>query len=109
MLNVKLDGQPMGKLKREMFIVFDVAPGEHIVSGEWGGTVHQPDMKAKRDTHDTVEQDFLPGKCYFFAMKFAMEFSRPGYVVLSVLSDDEGKKYVNEYKMAESPAIFTAQ
>lgn len=99
---VRLDGHLIGKLQSQTFIAFDVEPGKHEVSGEWAGTILIPDQKSKKPSQETAQQNLLPGRCYFFLVQFGIG---GGIVKFSVIPDEEGRRYVKDFKMVESSRV----
>ncbi len=101
-IGVRVDRKYIGKLQSATFIAFDVEPGEHEVSGEWAGTVFAPDQMSSKPSQETVKQSMLPGKCYFFMVQFG---AGGGIVKFTVIPDEEGRRYVKDFKMVESSRV----
>lgn len=105
-ISVTLDGKFIGNIINDTFIALDVQPGEHELNvhhGPGAGSSDRPgtmNLEWNRNP-STVRMKFLPGKCYFFSAYFII--AAP--VQLSVISDEEGRKYVNEFKMVESSRV----
>jgi hypothetical protein len=105
-ISVNLDRQFIGNIINDTFMVLDVQPGEHELNVHHGPGVGAPDRPGTMNLEwnrnpSTVRMNLLPGKCYFFSTYFII--AAP--VQLSVISDEEGRKYVNEFKMVESSRV----
>jgi hypothetical protein len=101
-IGVRVDGRFIGKLQSETFIAIDVEPGGHEVSGEWAGTKIMPDQESRKPSQETAKQNLLPGKCYFFMVQFG---AGGGIVKFSVIPDEEGRRYVKDFRRVESSRV----
>jgi len=87
-MDVAIDGQPVGQTAAKTFLYKEVAPGKHVV-------------ESKSENTDKVEVDAKPGMLYFIwqEVKMGALYAR---TKLHLVSEEEGKKGVNETKLAET-------
>ncbi len=87
-MDVAIDGQPVGQTAAKTYLYKEVAPGKHTV-------------ESKAENTDKVEVDAKPGMLYFIwqEVKMGALYAR---TKLHLVSEDDGKKGVNETKLAET-------
>lgn len=87
-MDVAIDSQPVGQTAAKTFLYKEVAPGKHVV-------------ESKAENTDKVEVDAKPGMLYFIwqEVKMGALYAR---TKLHLVGEDEGKKGVNETKLAET-------
>jgi hypothetical protein len=120
----KADGKAIGKVAPGTFIVVDVEPGAHALTTHFGPPVFSLGFAPKGSIanldeslaynvgNEEIQLTLLPGRSYFFSMDVEKRgaFYAPSYVILlRALPDEEGRRYVNELPMAESPHVSTDQ
>jgi len=87
-MDVSVDGQPVGQTAAKTYLYKEVAPGKHTV-------------ESKSENTDKVEIDAKPGTLYFIwqEVKMGVLYAR---TKLHLVGEDDGKKGVNETKLAET-------
>lgn len=87
-MDVEVDGKPIGQTAANTFLRKEVEPGKHTVT-------------SKAENDDTVEIDAKPGALYYIwqEVKMGMLYAR---TKLHLVSEADGKKGVNETKLAET-------
>lgn len=87
-MDVAIDGQPLGQTAAKTYLYKEVTPGKHTI-------------ESKAESTDKLELDAKPGMLYFIwqEVKMGVMSARSK---LSLVSEAEGKKGVNETKLAET-------
>ncbi|MBP8772578.1 MAG: DUF2846 domain-containing protein [Aeromonadaceae bacterium] len=87
-MDVLIDGAPVGQTAAHTFIYKEVAPGKHSIT-------------SKSENTDTIEIDAKPGTLTYVwqEVKMGVLYAR---TKLSVVSDFQGKKGVQESKLIVS-------
>lgn len=87
-MDVEVDGKPIGQTAANTFLRKEVEPGKHTVT-------------SKAENADTVEIDAKPGALYYIwqEVKMGVLYAR---TKLHLVSEADGKKGVNETKLAET-------
>jgi len=87
-MDVSVDGQRVGETAAKTFLYKEVAPGKHTV-------------ESRAENTDKLEVDAKPGVVYFIWQEVKMGLMS-ARTKLSLVGEDEGKKGVNESKLAET-------
>jgi len=87
-MDVAIDGQAVGQTAAKTYLYKEVAPGKHTI-------------ESKAENTDKVEVDAKPGMLYFLWQEVKMG-ALAARTKLHVVSDADGKKGVNETKLAET-------
>ncbi len=85
-MDVEVDGKPVGQTAAKTYFYKEVTPGKHTVT-------------SKSENSDSIEVDAVAGKLYFIwqEVKMGLLYAR---TKLSLVSEDEGKKGVQESQLA---------
>ena len=87
-MDVAIDGQRVGETAAKTYLYKEVAPGKHTI-------------ESKAENTDKLDVDAKPGMLYFIWQEVKMGVLGARNK-LSLVSEDAGKKGVNESKLAET-------
>ncbi len=87
-MDVSIDGQRVGETAANTYLYKEVAPGKHTI-------------ESKAENTDKVEIDAKPGTLYYIWQEVKMGFMS-ARTKLNLVGEDQGKKGVNETKLAET-------